>query len=590
MNPPTARVRVGEKDFGANRTLDLEAGNYELEVYGEGIKPMRIPIQVTKGMSPTAPIQAEVEPPVLVLALSGARATLDGKLVTAQGRIPIEPGDHRMEFFQGIGRGVVEFTIAPGAVPVVKTAAATQMFLTAVSVLGKSGKLVGPKKGILGAADLVDVPPAGLDLTGLNDTPQPMRVSDGIDTRTYDLTSSVAAAMVIFVADPGRVDLTVLSNEEGAIVQINGKQSGIVQKGQRLEQLAPGIYRIKVSKPGFIEPPERNVTLVKGRGVRELFELKAARGSLRILGSVARAQVLADGQPAGETKANEPFSIALAPGRHRIGLKAENHMATDREVDVKAGADSVLAWRDLLIGTGVVQLSVSGASMSVSYSPAAGGPPKAAAPGTLTLPAGDYTFKGMSPGGTDQLRQVSVKLGQSVAIAFDPPKLVLVPASEPKPGGSSNIAGTQLLGPPEWKDDDGWWKLDGGRQFALSGSANSIAFQVRRKGGVLGALGGRPSWIFLSGTGGSIRFELSGDKLTWWVSQGNVRDKKVADAQVPRDVEEVRIEIASDSITHTIGATPARVTAAELGFNNFTAGHLRFRGPISVKRLTARPR
>ena len=584
VNPASARLRVADKDFGASRTLDLEAGDYQLEVYGEGIKTMRVPIKVSNGMPALAPIQAEVEPPTLVLALSGARATLDGKLVTAQGAIVIEPGDHRMEFFQGIGRGVVEFNITPGAAPVVKNAAASQMFLAAVSVLGKSGKLFGAKRGGLGAAELADLPPTGLDLTGLTEAPQPVRVSDGIDTRSYDLTSSVAPAMLIFVADPGRVDLAVLSNEEGAIVQINGRQSGVIQKGLRLEQLAPGVYRVKVSKPGFAEVPERTVTLVKGRGLRELFELKAAMGSLRIVGAVARAQVSIDGKPAGETKPGEPFTLPIELGRHRIGLKADSHVATDRDADVKAGSDAVFAWRDLLTGTGSVQLSVSGANLSVSYSPAAGGASKAAAPGSLTLPVGDYTFRAMPPGGPEQTKPVSVRLGQSVAVSFEASSRSTQPI-ETKSGGSNPGGALPSLLSEEWKDDDGWKKLDGGKQFALPGSVNPVTFQVRRRGGLLG---GKPGWLFVASQGGFVRFELGGDKLTWWVTQGNNRDKKIGDAQVAKDAEEVRIEIGADSITHTIGGVPARVTASELGFNNFSGGHLRLRGPIWIKGIRGR--
>jgi hypothetical protein len=587
VTPAAARVRVGDKDFGAARTLDLPEGDHVIEIYGEGIKTMRVPVKVAKDMTAPAPIVAEVEPPALVLALSGARATLDGKLVTAQGRIPIEPGDHRMEFFQGLGAGVAEFTIAPGALPVIKKAAAQGMFLTAVAVLGKTGKVFGARKGILGAADLVDVPAeGGLELTGLTEQPQAMRVSDGTEIRSYDLTSAVAPTIAIFVADPGRVDLAVLSNEEGAIVQINGKQTGVIQKGQRLEQLAPGVYKVKVSKPGFLDVPERTVTLAKGRGSREQFDLKAAVGSLRIVGAPVRAKVLLDGKEVGDLRPNEPFVAGFEPGRHRVGVKADSFLSTDRDVDLKAGTESALSWRDLAVGLGSVQLSASG-GLSVFYTPPGGGPPKSAQPGILSLPVGDYTFKALIPNGPEQTQSVTVRQGQSVAVAFAPPAKGPTQPDAPKPGAGTATPTAVSLYDDKWKDDDGWKKLDSGRQADLPGSASALSFKVRRRGGIGGMLGGRPGWLYLVSGPNFVRFELSNDKLTWWVTNGANRDKKAGDAPVPKDVEEVRIEIGNDAITHTIGSANARIPAAELGFTSFAGGHFRFRGPISIKGLSA---
>ena len=588
--PPAARLRVGDKDFGTDRKLELPEGDYQLEVYGEGIKPQLIPIKVVKGMAAPAPIQAEVEPPALVLALSGARATLDGKLVTAGGRLPIEPGDHRLEFFQGQGRGVVEFNIAPGVAPTVKSAAGQGMFLTAVATLGKNAKLFGARKGGLGAQELVDVPPTGLDLTGLTEQPQPMRVSDGTEIRSYDLTSAAAPTMAVFVADPGRVDLTVLSNEEGAIVQINGKQSGVVQKGQRLEQLAPGIYRVKVSKPGFLELPERTVTLAKGRGTREQFELKAAMASLRIVGSNTRAQVSIDGKALGEIKPGEPFVANVEPGRHRVGVKAEHHQASDREVEFKVGSETALAWRELAVAIGYVQLSVSGANLGVSYS-SAGTPPKPAAPGRLELPVGDYTFKAIAPGGAgEQTQSATVRLGQTIPITFAAPVRAGPTTEAGKPPGSGPAnPNVPSLFSNEWKDDEEWKKLEGGKQATIPGSTGTISFQIRRKGGVRGVLSGRPGWLYIMPSG-FVRFELGNDKLMWWVTQGNNRDKKAGEVPVPKDGEDVRIEIAAEAITHTIGAANARIAAAELGFSSFSGGQFRFKGPISVKGLSPRLR
>ena len=591
IKPPSARVRVGDKDFGLERKLDLPEGDHKLEIYGEGIKPQEIQIKVAKGMAALPAIQAEVEPPALVLALSGARATLDGTLVAAGGRLAVAAGDHRLEFFQGAGRGVVEFNIAPGVQPTVKTVAAAQgMFITAVAVLGKTAKLFGARKGGLGQ-ELLDVPATGLDLTGLTEQPQAVRVSDGAETRSYDITSSPAPTLSIFVADPGRVDLFILSNEEGATVQINGRQTGVIQKGQRLEQLAPGIYKVRVSKVGFGELPERAVTLAKGRASRETFELKAAMATLRIVGGAARAQVSIDGRVIGEIKPGEPFVANAEPGRRKVSVKAEHHQTIERDLELKVGAESVLAWRELVVGVGYVQLSApAGANLAISYT-SAGAAPKPAAPGTLALPIGEYTFKAIVPGAGEQTRSANVRLGQTESISFAPQRAASGADAANKPGGGAAgpaTPATPSLFSQEWKDDDGWKKLDSGKQVTIPGSNGTISFLVRRKGRMFG-VGGRPGWLYILGSG-SVRFELSGDKLAWWVTQGANRDKKAGEAPMPKDVEEVRIEIAPDAITHNVGGASARIPGAELGFPSFAGGQFRFRGPISIKELSVRLR
>ena len=584
VTPATARVRVADRDFGTTRTLDLPEGDHELEIYGDGIKTTKVPVKVAKGMSAPPAITAELEPPVLMLALSGARVLLDKAPLPPGDRVPVQPGDHVLVFAQGTGAwGQVDFTAAPGVQPVITKVVSQNMFLTAVTQLGKNAKVFGARKGALGAAELVDVPQTGLDLNTLTDQPQSMKVSDGVEFRDYQLTSSSVPTLSVFISDPGRVDLAILSSEEGATVQVNGKQTGVIQKGQRLEQLPPGTYKIKVSKPGFLDVPERTVTLSKGRPAREQFDLKAAVGTLRITGAPARAQLLIDGKQVGELKPGEAFVAPFEPGRHKVGVKADNYQSTDRDVDLRAGAESALAWRELAVGIGTVQLTVAVTNMSVTYT-AGSNAPAPARPGAMQLPVGDYVFKAQVPGSPDQTKSVSVRLGESVTVAFAAPRGPTTPEPvKPQPGQPA--AATASLYDSTWKEDNDWMKLDSNRVADLPGSATSITFLVRRKGGFLG---GRPSWLYIVGNNGFLRFELGGDKLTWWVTQGANRDKKAGDAPVPKEAEDVRIDVTNDSITHTIGGATVRIATGELGFSSLAGGRLRFRGPISTKNLAPR--
>src|SRR5262249_5987019 len=151
-------------------------------------------------------------------------------------------------------------------------------------------------------------------------------------------------------------------------------------------------------------------------------------------------------------------------------------------------------------------------------------------------------------------------------------------AEGPKPTSGPAPALPASLYDDAWKDDNGWKKLDGGRSSDMPGSAASLSFQVRRRGGVVG---GRPGLLFMVNGNNFVRFELSGDKLTWWVTQGANRDKKIAEAPIPKDVEDVRIDVTNDTIAHTIGGISVRVSASDTGFTSFAGGRVRFRGPIS---------
>jgi len=298
-----------------------------------------------------------------------------------------------------------------------------------------------------------------------------------------------------------------------------------------------------------------------------------------------RAQVLIDGKPAGETKAGEAFTASAEPGRHRISVRADNHVSLDPAPEFRTGVETLLAWRELAQGVGTVQLAVQG-GMTVTYS-SGDAAPKNAAPGSLTLPVGDYVFRAASPGAPDQTQPVQVKLGQAVAVNFAPPRTggaATTTSSNTGPSGGEAKGGAKqaptLFRDDDWKPDAGYMKLEGGKASAVPGSLGVITFQVRRRGNVFG---GRPNWFYTIGAD-VVRFELGNDKLTWWVAKAG-KERKVDDMPMPKEVEDVRVEISAATITHMIGGKGASVDAAAVGTASFAGGQFRFRGPIWVKDL-----
>lgn len=95
-----------------------------------------------------------------------------------------------------------------------------------------------------------------------------------------------------------------------------------------LEQLDPGIYRIRAELPGH-EPLARTVELKRASDVVEEFRMEANVGALQITTQPAGVQLFIDGKKAGTTAAkpnqtdrvSEPFAVELIePGEHLLKL------------------------------------------------------------------------------------------------------------------------------------------------------------------------------------------------------------------------------------------------------------------------------
>lgn len=102
---------------------------------------------------------------------------------------------------------------------------------------------------------------------------------------------------------------------------------------QTIGSLAPGTYKITVTKPGYA-PGVRNVEVSAGGRVAVDVRLAVTKGFLNIGGSPAGASVLIDGKDTGKIT---PASFILDPAAHRIVLRKSGYLDSSTDIQLAVG-------------------------------------------------------------------------------------------------------------------------------------------------------------------------------------------------------------------------------------------------------------
>lgn len=130
--------------------------------------------------------------------------------------------------------------------------------------------------------------------------------------------------------------LSVSSIPSGADILLDGISRGVTPK--TISGLEPGEYSFTLVKEGYAQY-QRNVTISPGRPAIVTAILTPLYGSLRIQSSPSGADVLLDGEPAGET----PLVVdTLSPGDHAVSLSKTGYGTTNRTATVTAGQEKLL--------------------------------------------------------------------------------------------------------------------------------------------------------------------------------------------------------------------------------------------------------
>ena len=131
---------------------------------------------------------------------------------------------------------------------------------------------------------------------------------------------------------PSKGQLSVGSLPIGATVEIEG-QSGTWQTPQTVGPLAPGTYKVTISKPGYSS--QTRVVQVGAGGRTPLdVKLSATKGWITVTGSPAGAAILVDGRETGKVT---PANLMLDPATHNIALHKKGYLEASTDIRLAAG-------------------------------------------------------------------------------------------------------------------------------------------------------------------------------------------------------------------------------------------------------------
>jgi serine/threonine protein kinase len=127
--------------------------------------------------------------------------------------------------------------------------------------------------------------------------------------------------------------LIVSSVPMGATVEIEGKAGQSWKAPGTIPALAPGIYKVTFSMPGFA-PETRSVQVVSGARTPLDVRLSAVKGFITITGTPAGAEVFINGRDTGKVT---PVEFMVEPGPQAIALRKAGYLEASTELKVAAG-------------------------------------------------------------------------------------------------------------------------------------------------------------------------------------------------------------------------------------------------------------
>jgi serine/threonine-protein kinase len=136
--------------------------------------------------------------------------------------------------------------------------------------------------------------------------------------------------------------LAITSIPDGATISVEGHTTQSWQTPQVLDSLAPGTYKVTLSKSGYASET-RNIEIVAGNRASLDIRLNAVKASLTVAGTPSGARILIDGKDTGRTS---PAEFSLDPAVHNIALHMEGYF--DSATDLKLAAGQTVSYSPTL--------------------------------------------------------------------------------------------------------------------------------------------------------------------------------------------------------------------------------------------------
>jgi eukaryotic-like serine/threonine-protein kinase len=155
----------------------------------------------------------------------------------------------------------------------------------------------------------------------------------GITRRGKNTRGSRVAAPAPAPSTPAEGQITVSSVPPDATIEIEGIAGQGWRTPQTIGSLAPGSYKLTVSKPGYA-PDVRTVQVAAGNRMAVDVRLTVVKGFLNVAGSPPGAGVVIDGKDTGKVT---PATFVLDPAVHNVVLRKAGYLESGSDIQLAAG-------------------------------------------------------------------------------------------------------------------------------------------------------------------------------------------------------------------------------------------------------------
>jgi serine/threonine protein kinase len=388
----------------------------------------------------------------------------------------IAAGDHKVKFESAKGEASFTFSSATNSVPLLKDPIVSKGVLailvgSAADHLRIYSSQPATKLSLDGQSP-ADIPADGLDLPSISAGPHQLSITHSSDQYKLDVDSAPAPALNLFLESGQSLGGLVVSvGQDAAKVFLNGKpQSQLTQNGQlRIPNLELKEYSVRVSKSGFVDPPEQKIRVRKGEQTKVVFNLQPTPhlASLAIQGGTPGTTVLIDQIFVGTVQSDGTLNLpSVNPGDHTIELRKDRFKWKQLKKHFVVGSAVSLAAADMALeaAPGELKITYTPPDAQVTLTKGSETPMKVTSGSALSLAAGSYTLTAKTADNFFRSTTVEVSAGQSKNLDFS-----LAPDGMSK---WDDVSG--------WKQDKGAFTRKGGEfvMYNLSPTAGTFVFSA----------------------------------------------------------------------------------------------------------------
>jgi len=573
--PPARVVSISAHPAGATLLVNgatcgvsqceprLAAGTYHIEARLTGYQPARAELAV--GDAGAGPLLLRLTPLGTVLRvtsdLEGAEVRLDGQPVgkIENGELEVRDlsaGAHRLSLAAAAGRVTVEIETAEASPPWLRQPLETRGLRTiVVAGMGSSGRAWANLRNAEAAVDgqaAGQVTAEGVPLGQLGEGPHELTLKAGTsDPHTLFFQSEAGPVLTAFVgSDRSLGSLRINAGLDGVAVFLNGQRHRrTTEKGRLALALAPRRYTVRVTKEGFLTPPDQTVEVKGGVETQVDFRLGAAPkfAAFRVRNGTPGAEVAVDGAAVGSIGADGTFTLARLdpPGRHTVVVRKESHQPRQYDQEFPAGVTVELEG-SLETAVGTLRIEASPLETRVTLRRDGESAERTLSGTTVEVPEGSYRVTGSAAGHTGDSVTVRVTAGRTATAT-----LALKRVETPKPAPQT------VLTLADWEKTGGWtregtllWRRGGNVVVApLAPMPGTYIFTI------LLQRGARLEWL--------LNYKDDRNHVQYQLDRNNFSRVEVAEgrrsapARTPHQVDRdgyisIQIDVSREAILHRI--------------------------------------